>query len=362
MREVDEEVTRMSELEKCLECGLCSQECELLREIDESPKKIAERGAVMPEAFSCALCGACEAVCPVELSPKSLFAAGRRQAVASGEMDLGEYVYLMPDHENNMMRVYRDFYSIDYRDIEADGPAGTCFFPGCTLMTYAPELTRAVYAQLQKSCGCEGMIGECCGKPLSLLGAAANWEQAAGKLIAKLKDQQVRELIVACPGCYYELKELLASVDIRVRTVYEVLGGTEPRSVDGWRYTVHDSCPDRFDGRFGRQVRELLQNHGFSLTEMAHNRQHTLCCGSGGMISTFRPDLTEVMVKNRIDEATKAGAEIMVGYCLSCVMKFADAEDGPVVRHALSLLLGRNDDFVGVRGKASQIKEGKQSE
>ena len=70
----------MNEFEKCLECGMCSQECELLREIGESPKKIAARGPVMPEAFSCALCGACEAVCPVGLSPKSLFATGRRQS------------------------------------------------------------------------------------------------------------------------------------------------------------------------------------------------------------------------------------------------------------------------------------------
>ena len=174
-----------------------------------------------------------------------------------------------------MMRVYRDFYGIDYSDIEVRGSTGTCFFPGCTLMTYAPELTRAVYAQLQKSCDCMGMVGECCGKPLSLLGSA---KSGSDGLIERLKKQQVRELIVACPGCYYELKDFLATADIGVRTVYEALGRTEAGLVNGKLYTVHDSCPDRFDGRFGSQVRELLQNAGFSLTEMDHNRQHTLCC------------------------------------------------------------------------------------
>ena len=346
----------MNELGKCPECGLCSRECALLRELDESPKKLSERGIGATEAYSCALCGACETVCPAGLSPKMLFAEGRREAVAAGDMNLDEYAYLLPDHENNKMRAYRDVYGISYSDIEAKGSAEICFFPGCTLMTYAPELMRAVYARLQSDCDCSGIIGECCGKPLSLVGAEVRGKQACAELIEKLQARQVRELIMACPGCYYELKELLAEVGIKLRTVYEALGLSATGPMNGERYAVHDSCPDRAEGRFGHQVREMLQARGFSLTEMEHNRQHTICCGSGGMITQFRPDLAEKMIAQRMAEAECAGAEVLVGYCMSCVTKFADA-GGPVVRHALSLLLGRDDDFVGVRGSAAQTRK-----
>ena len=350
----------MNMIEECLECGLCSQECELLKELDTSPKQLAERGVGALEAFSCALCGACEAACPEGLSPKELFDNGRRLAVASGEMNLEEYGYLMPDHTHNLMSVYRDFYGIDYSDIEVSGSAGICFFPGCTLMTYAPELTRAVYFQLQASCGCAGIVSGCCGKPLSMMGLPERAQKLTDSLLERLQAHQVREVIVACPGCYYELREFLASADIKLRTVYEAMDLPQAGPKNGRRYTVHDSCPDRFEGRFGSQVRELLQHHGFSLTEMVHNRKNTQCCGSGGMISRFRPDLMEKMVEKRLDEAANAGAEALASYCMSCVTKFADAPGGFVSRHALSLLLGRDDDFKGVRGKAAKMMEGPQ--
>ena len=350
----------MNSIEKCLECGLCSQECELLKELDTSPKQLAERGVGALEAFSCALCGACEAACPEGLSPKALFDNGRRLAVASGEMNLEEYGFLMPDHAYNLMRVYRDFYGIDYRDVEVKGSAGICFFPGCTLMTYAPELTRAVYSQLQASCGCGGIISGCCGKPLSMLGLPERAENLTDSLLARLRKHEVREVIAACPGCYYELRKLLDSADIKCKTVYEAMDVPKVGSANGRRVTVHDSCPDRFEGRFGSQVRELIQHQGFFLTEMVHNRTNTKCCGSGGMISRFRPDLMEQMVEERLDEAAAAGAEAMVSYCMSCVAKFADAPGDFVSRHALSIMLGRDDDFKGVRGKAAQMLEGPQ--
>ena len=334
----------------------------MLQEIGEGPKQIASRGVSATEAFSCALCGACEAVCPVQLSPQSLFAAGRRQANSDGDISMGEYAYLRPDRTYNLMRVYRDYYGIDYGDIELTGTAASCFFPGCTLMTYAPELTRSVYAKLQSACGCAGLIGDCCGKPLSLLGLPAEKDRAAERLREKLQRHKIRDVVLACPGCYYELREQLAAANIRVRTVYEALAGIAGGPVKQGIYTVHDSCPDRVEGIFGRQVRAWLQSRNLSLVEMEHHRKHSLCCGSGGMLSRFRPDMTERMVSRRVGEAAAAGAETIVSYCLSCAMKFADAPDAVRSRHALSLLFGRDDDFSGVRGKAAAMLAGPQGE
>ncbi|MFO7749102.1 MAG: VTT domain-containing protein [Desulfobacteraceae bacterium] len=63
--------------EKCVNCPKCTEQCDFLKQ-NGTPKFIAEN--YLPEdpgwltlAFSCSLCGLCEAVCPVNLSPGDLF-------------------------------------------------------------------------------------------------------------------------------------------------------------------------------------------------------------------------------------------------------------------------------------------------
>ncbi len=351
-------VDRVKELaDKCIECGMCRGCCPLLTEMAESPGKAAARGATAHEAFSCALCGCCEAVCPVGLSPKEMFAAGRRSAVTTGEFAVDEYRYLFPDRKDNLMNVYREFAGVDYDAIAVKGEAERCFFPGCTLMTYAPELTREVFSRLKDGCGCGGMFTDCCGRPLADLGMTQRADDAAGKLVAKFREHKVRELIVACSGCYYALRPLIAGTGIVLRTAYEVLDLPTPAAEAGKICTVHDSCPDRFEGIFGRQVRELLAKSGFPTVEMAHGRESTICCGSGGMISNFRPDYTDELIKRRLSEVRASGADILVSYCASCTAKFA-AVEGLRADHALSLLLGRRDDFTAAKKRMAAMLEG----
>lgn len=350
------------QMKMCRECGLCGRDCRLLAELGESPRALAERGVTAAEAFSCSLCGACEAACPEGLSPRELFAGRRGRAVAAGEFAVDEYRYLFPDRRQNMMTVLREYSGVDYSDIELRGETESCFFPGCTLMTYAPALTRQVYDVLRESGACGGMAVKCCGKPLAQLGLTQRADDVARRLLASFRAHKVRELIVACPGCYYELRPLLLPAGIRLRTVYEALGPVTSGTGDARVYAVHDSCPDRFEGIFGRQVRELLAANGFKLAELAHSGKDTQCCGSGGMVSHFRPDLTEGLVNGRLAEARQAGADALVSYCASCAAKFAGAAIGLEATHSLSLLLGRRDDFAAAKRKMAAMLDGPDGE
>lgn len=344
-------------VDQCLECGECSRNCGLLAEVGMSPKRLAEGGVTASTAFSCTLCGGCEAACPAGVSPRELFAAGRRSAVAAGELDIEAYRYLLPDRPNSLMSVFREYSGIDYRDIEASGSAACCFFPGCTLLTYAPQLTRRVFDRLKDDCGCSGLLTDCCGKPLSQLGLTARADRTAGRLLERIRAHNVRELIVACPGCYYDLRSPLAAAGVRLRTVYEALALPAAQQ-NGKVCTVHDSCPDRFEGIFGRQVRQLLAAGGFSLAEMSHSGLNTMCCGSGGMISHFRPDLTQALVEARLAEARAAGADSLVSYCMSCVLKFVAKAGELPTGHVLGLLLGQPDDLADAKGKVARMLEG----
>jgi len=345
--------------ENCTACGRCTASCLLLQEIGEAPLNIAGRGPTIEEAFSCNLCELCAAVCPEDLSPAGMFAAKRIEAVANGEFPIYDYRYLFPDRELNVCKLYREKYNIDYNDLPIDQKGEAAFFPGCTMLTYAPAITRAAFNHLQELWPYISLLTDCCGKPLYQMGLKERGENYTGYIKKKLKGLGVRVLITACPNCFYQLRAELAPAGIEVRTIYEIW---EDGKAGTSLITVHDSCPDRHEGIFARQVRGVLEQLGYQRVEMEHHGTTTFCCGSGGQVSHFRPDLAEALISCRLEEAKNTGGGILVGYCLSCVLNFARISTGIKVRHALDLLLGLDEDYPEIKERVRALFSGPEGE
>lgn len=351
--------------EQCIACGACSEDCLLLQEIDEAPAAIASRGATVDEAYACFLCGQCEAVCPLELNPKKMFADRRKEAVQAHEIDIEEFRYLFPDRPLNVMSMFRQLHHIDYQDLNQTFPGSVGFFPGCTMMTYAPALTRKVYDVLTNIDPETVFMTDCCGKPLDQLGTRLRAERNRHHLIERIDQLGIKLLVTACPNCYYELQQILREREIKVVTVYAILGSSYFQSASAGsrgKCTVHDSCPDRLQGVFGQQVRDALQAAGYEIIEMAHYRTDTFCCGSGGQVSHSRPDFTEAVIARRIQEAQDTGAEMLTAYCLSCVLNFCKNPSGLKVTHVLNLLLDVQEDYDGLKRKAQGMFDGPEGE
>lgn len=356
----NEQETFINEIiENCTDCGACSKGCPILTEIDESPAVIAARGASLYEAFACSLCYRCEAVCPLNLNPGQMFKQKRIQAVADREIEIDDYRYLLPDRQVTVNSFYREYYGINYDDLNLSSPAEIGFFPGCTLMTYSPQLTRKVYQILSKEQPGPVFFTECCGKPLYQIGLPARGNKSREKVRNKIISSDIKCLVAACPNCYYELKQIMAGHDIKIITVYEALekqGFTN--HLPGVRCTIHDSCPDRFEGIFGMQVRQALESIGCQVVEMANRGKRSICCGSGGQLSHFQLDFAEQLVNKRLKEAEKTEADTLVAYCLSCVLNFSRKSPGMKVRHALNLLLGCDEDYGDLKNKANEMFTG----
>ena len=349
-------------IDKCVACDVCATDCSFLRETGESPAAMVQRGITASEAYSCSLCGLCTAVCQQGVNPMELFADRRREAVANGEIEIDDYRYMFPDRKNNVMSVYRQECGIDYSKTDSFNDAETCFFPGCTLMTYSPALTIETFKRLKSSGACQEMWTECCGKPLNQLGLQQRLENMQSDLKQFVKNHHIKRLITACPGCYYELRDIFKADDLTILTVYEVLAADKrDHNTDG-RYTIHDSCPDRSEGVFGSHVRLALEQQKCVLVEMKHSGESTICCGSGGQQSHFRPDLVEEVVQMRQDEVQQSGAETLVGYCMSCVLKYDGKMPGVSVVHALSLLLDVEVDYIGAKERAGKMLSGPRGE
>ncbi len=69
-----------------------------------------------------------------------------------------------------------------------------------------------------------------------------------------------------------------------------------PQGLDGSRaeiFNIHDACGARQAPQIHESVRHLLKDAGHEFSEMAHSRERSLCCGSGGMVPAVAPALAQ---------------------------------------------------------------------
>ncbi len=349
--------------ENCIECNECAESCRLLTHLEESPKAIALRGVTFDDSYGCALCGKCDTACPLDLSPFRMFEEGRIQAVKNGELELYEYQYLFPDRPVTVMSIFRDYYGIDYSELNETNPGDTAFLPGCSMLTYSPKLTKMVHKTLEKEYPNLVFFDNCCGIPMYHIGLPERGDKLKAQARSKARELGVKRFIIACPNCYYQFKNAKDFQDLEIMTVYEALKDHFVPSQNSKVYAIHDSCPDRFEGIYAKEVREALDQAGYKRVEMKHHGKDSVCCGSSGQMSHFHPDWsTEHEVQN-LKEAEEAGADTLLAYCHACVLNFGNIDERKVeVRHVLNTLLGFEENYDEVKGMAGKMFEGEEGE
>ncbi|MBI5062305.1 MAG: (Fe-S)-binding protein, partial [Desulfatitalea sp.] len=299
----------------CTQCGACQTHCAFLQK-HGLPKTIADthdfsKPGDQAMAHECSLCHLCAAVCPEKLAPGELFQAVRRAAVAAGHTDLSRYGAILGYEKRGTSRLF-SYYAL---------PAGcdTIFFPGCSLPGTRPETTWQLFQHLQSTTANLGIVLDCCTKPSHDLGRQDHFEAMFGEMRAYLATNGIRKVLVACPNCHRMFRQY--GDGLAVQTVYEHLAGHDlpenaralGESTAAW--TVHDPCPLRLESGPQDAVRKLLGQMGITVSEMAHSRQHTLCCGEGGSVGFVQSDLAKGWGQQRKEEAN--GRKI-VTYCAGC--------------------------------------------
>ncbi len=351
--------------EDCENCGACTAMCAMLGDLGLSPAEIAElllKGEVDERLLAaiqrCDLCGRCAQDCPAGILPGELFLAARQMLVENGCISPTDYDVMLVDRDWNFFTIYRDTYGIRYDDLRAER-GETLFFPGCTLASYAPELTRAAYAWLRDQGGSLGFTDLCCGKPLASIGLRAEEERLLARLRAEIASCGAREIVTACPNCEAHLRAAQLP-GVEVKSLYALLAEKGVRLHGTEKLTFHDSCPDRCDGRNPRDVRGLLA--GFSQVEMPSRGKDTICCGSGGIVSAVDPDLCAGRAARRLVEFSASGADVCVTSCMACAHRLARAGDPGRVRHCLEYVFDVSVDYDQVERNAGQMWEGAQGE
>ena len=299
-------------LTECTECGICVAECAFLTKYG-TPKAIAEAYAgtsgdkALARAFECNLCGLCASLCPVGIDPSELFLGMRQEAFNRGVGKFDDHKPLLAYERLGASRRFT-FYGL---------PEGctTVFFPGCALAGTRPAAVKGIFATLAKKDPKTGIVLDCCMKPSYGLGRDRHARSMFEEMNSYLVGRGVKEVLVGCSNCHNMFTAL--GQGLTVKTVYETLAedeGLPVKQVQG-TVTVHDSCVARNLESAHVAVRRLLTRQGLTVEEMEHTGRQTLCCGQGGGVNLYAPELAESWALARREEAR--GRRI-VTYCAGC--------------------------------------------
>lgn len=230
------------------------------------------------------------------------------------------------------------------------------FFLGCVMSlifagaSYATVqlLTRAGYTvhtpKDQKCCGAPNMLT---GDKQGLLDMAEYNVQ----LFNGLGDMPV---VTDCGGCGAELKkygklgadDASRSFSSRVKDISQILADSADRLKPHMKplnvtVTYHDACHIAHAQGIRKQPRDLLKLvPGLKVVEMA---DADACCGSGGTYNLKQPEMSDKVLKRKIDSIRATGAQYLVSANPGCLLqlKAAMAEAMPEVKviHLTELLL-----------------------
>ena len=156
----------------------------------------------------------------------------------------------------------------------------------------------------------------------------------AGGVAAEMARLGATELIAACTHCLHTIRDFLPG--IKTRSIYEIMAETGlPEGINrgpAEMFNIHDSCGARRSPQIHEAVRHLVQALGHDFEEMAHSRESSLCCGSGGMAPAVAPALAKQMTEARLAEARFD----LITYCASCRARLTAA--GRPSLHLLELI------------------------
>ena len=352
----------------CVRCGLCLSVCptyrESLSETDSPRARVALVRAVkegLLEAptdgyatafFRCLLCGACTFACP------SGVAVDRILELTRGELaSLGLLPQVLSDLDARIAQ-YRNISAEanEGRLIWADNlptpPTGlgkeraeVAYFVGCVSSFFprsykVPQSLVQIFDLAGVDYALLGGAEWCCGYPMLLNGELDRARELIQHNVEAVRAMGAQKVVTTCPSCFHFWKhsyptalevERMEDLGLEVQHSTEFLanlletGNLKLREL-GQNVTYHDPCDlGRKGGVIEAPRRILAQIPGLRLVEMAKNRDSSHCCGGGGNLESFAPEMSGAVARSRIRQAAEVGAGTLVSACQQCERTLANA-------------------------------------
>ena len=347
----------------CLDCGKCTSNCPISKyQEDFSPRMIVKNATVGfdddvvhdPQLWECLTCNVCADGCRSDVQFAEFVRAVRAEASATGNIGVcshgGVLQGLMRLQTTPELAPNRLFWITDDLDIAEHGEV--LLFTGClpifqTVFDNIDVNSTAILRagiKLMNHAGIKPVLSaheRCCGHDMLWTGEVDTFKQLATLNADTFNDLKVKKIVTFCPEGYYTLKHdypkyLNSGTGQEHSWNFEVVHITEylaelvkndkltfPESnpYSGKTVTYHDPCRlGRFMGVYDAPRTLLAAVPGLELTEMTHNRNHSLCCGVSSW--TNCNDTSRAIRAERLLEAKETGADALITSCPKCLIHF----------------------------------------
>ncbi len=356
----------------CVRCGLCLSVCpgyrESLNETDSPRARVALVRAVKEGLlenptdeysrafFRCLLCGACTFTCPsgvavdriLELTRGELASLGLLpEVLADLDSRIAQYRNISAE-ENEGRLIWADNLPSPPTGLGKDR-AEVAYFVGCVSSFFprsykVPQSLVQIFDRAGVDYTLLGGTEWCCGYPMFINGELDRARELIRHNVEAVRAMGVKRVVTTCPSCFHFWKHSYPAALATEELGLEVQHATEfladlletgKLKLHELRenVTYHDPCDlGRKSGVIEAPRRVLAQIPGLRLVEMAENRDSSHCCGGGGNLESFAPEVSQAVARNRIRQAAEVGAGTVVSACQQCERTLANAARAERIR------------------------------
>ncbi|WXG39800.1 MAG: (Fe-S)-binding protein [Candidatus Freyarchaeum deiterrae] len=352
-------------VEACQNCGLCLTVCPILEVLQhesypgprsitsELSRTVREFWKAKDVVYYCTECGRCQEICPknvpvpkvVSLIRSKLFQQRRELVPKSFETmfeNLQKYgLAFEPMDEDARVESAKgrlEILGLPYVPDKVKSSAEVLYFPGCQADNLLPEIRESAKLVLEKLGADYTLLPDlkCCGLPSILMGDSETVDKLEKDFIEKVKKLGVKTVVTTCAGCTATLEDIRQrnNADFKVKHIIEYiiedigeekfkkLLQNHPEQVS---VTIHSPCHlDRHLGKYttdyAEEILEMLPN-----VDLKKLEDPGRCCGAGGLLNLYNPQISKAIVKKEIEGIQKSGAQTVVTPCPLCLVQLDQA-------------------------------------
>lgn len=338
-------------LKLCYQCGMCTASCPWNLVKSFIVRRIMHQGQLglidfeNEELWMCATCRACIQNCPRGVEIIDIMRAMRRAIV---EFSLGGIPDSLRISIKNISGVgnplgepqeKRADWAKDL-DIKSYKKGTDLLYFSCCIPAYDSSIQRVarasagIFKKAKIDFGILGTEETCCGESARKAGQESLFQNLAQANIGTFHEAGVNRIVTTSPHCYSTFKNEYPELDGNFNVVHttqflaELIkeGSLKLSKELNKKVTYHDPCYlGRHNGIYDEPRQVLESVPGLELVEMTDNRENSLCCGGGGGRIWMETKKGERFSDIRLEQALKAGADILAVSCPYCMLNFEDS-------------------------------------
>ena len=363
----------LAELGKCLNCGICLSACPVLEatsfDLFPGPRAMATTVSRVNPSFwnirdliyTCTECGSCQEICPDKV-PVPAIVSWLRAKIFKLRPDLipephkqmlknlREYGTSLPPEEEGLRGDLAESAMKDlglrYMKDTYKASAKVIYFAGCISTHRALEIRESGKLVLDKlGVDFTSIQNEnCCGLPASLIGDTDLANKLATSTIDKAKTIGASMIIATCSGCANTIQEAITRIapgsglrakhlveylveDVGTKRISDLAKSNEDKKNPNESIAIHSAC--HLSRHLSRRTQDYIMELAKVLpkVEITTTNARQKCCGAGGLLSTYRPDVSNRITDARFEEIFEKGESPskIVAPCPTCVIQLGQA-------------------------------------